>query len=315
MRLPISVIIPTMNRPESLDRTLKYMASGSDVPKQVIIIDQSQTEEKRQGNIQVANKYRSAFESVVTEYQQVPSLTKARNFGYTFATEEIVVLSDDDVDVHPDTFANVASIMVDDKIAMIAGIDELSQVSRTNIGYILGTKSYINRNIGHVTLSMISRYPDSIESQIETQWAQGYFFVVRKSLMDKWNTRWDENLTSYAYAEDMDFSYAYFKHAKKEGLMCVLDPSVNVKHLATLEFRIPNAKNAYMYVLNRAYLCHKHDMGVSGVLACWWCDLWRLVQRLVTRQNAGAFAHAMWCKIRYHKDIVNGNLDYDKFMG
>lgn len=45
MTLPISVIIPTMNRPESLDRTLKCIAEAADVPQQIVVVDQSQNEE------------------------------------------------------------------------------------------------------------------------------------------------------------------------------------------------------------------------------------------------------------------------------
>lgn len=313
MLLPISVIIPTMNRPESLDRTLKYMAEASDVPQQIVVVDQSQNEDARRKNEQVLNSY-VQFQSKVYVYQQTPSLTKARNNGYAKATNEIIICSDDDVDVPADIFTNVVRLMKDDKIAMIAGIDELTSQSKTNIGYLLGTKSYINRNIGHVTSSMLSRYPDNITSQIETQWAQGYFFVVRKSCLDRWQIRWDENLTSYAYAEDLDFSYAYYKVAKKENLRCILDPAVHVKHLATLEFRVPSAKSTYMYIVNRKYLAHKHHMGFMGVLGRNWCELWRLVERLVGRKDAMTFFKAYLCKFKYGKQINAGNLDYDKFM-
>lgn len=41
MILPISVIIPTMNRPESLDRTLKSISEASDLPQQIVVVDQS----------------------------------------------------------------------------------------------------------------------------------------------------------------------------------------------------------------------------------------------------------------------------------
>lgn len=313
MHLPISLIIPTMNRPESLDRTLKFIAEA-DTPKQIIIIDQSQKEEYLLANREVVNKYHNAFENVVVKYQEIPSLTKARNYGYTFVTEEIVVFSDDDVDVRKDTFANIWKLMQNECLAMIAGIDELTERSDTNIGYVLGTKSFKNRKIGHVTNSMLGRYPDEIMEQITTQWAQGYFFVVRKSLMDRWGIRWDENLTSYAYAEDLDFSYGYYKHACVDGCNCVLDPSVKVKHLATLEFRIPSVKSTYMYIINRAYLSHKHKMGPTGRLASSWCNFWRFVQCLINRQDAKTFLSAIMCEYKYRNEIYAGYLDYDKFM-
>ena len=39
--LPISVLIPTMNRPESLERTLKKYMSAKFVPAQIVVVDQS----------------------------------------------------------------------------------------------------------------------------------------------------------------------------------------------------------------------------------------------------------------------------------
>lgn len=313
MILPISVIIPTMNRPESLDRTLKCIAEATDVPQQIVVVDQSQNEETQELNKAVLAKY-NKIKSQVYEYQQITSLTKARNLGLSLATSEILVFSDDDVDTPAFIFSNIASLMQDEKVAMIAGLDDLTQQSKTNIGYFLGTKSYVNRKIGYVTSSMLSRYPDNVTSQIETQWAQGYFFVVRKSCLNRWQIRWDENLTSYAYAEDLDFSYAYYKQAKKEGLRCILDPSVHVKHLATLEYREPCTKSTYMYIVNRKYLAHKHRMGFIGVLGRNWCEFWRFVERVVGRKEPKTFLKAYLCKFKYGKEINAGNLDYEKFM-
>ena len=313
MILPISVIIPTMNRPESLDRTLQYMAKANNVPQQIVVVDQSQHEDIRKKNEGILDKYKT-IESRVYIYQQIPSLTKARNKGLSKADNEVIILSDDDVDVPADMFTNVVRLMQDKKVAMIAGIDELTQQSKTNIGYFLGTKSYINRKIGHVTYSMLGRYPDSITSQVETQWAQGYFFVVRKSCLNRWNIRWDENLSSYAFAEDLDFSYTYYKAAKIEKMRCILDPSVHVKHLATLEYRVPNAKSIYMYVLNRKYLAHKHQMGFKSIVCRNWCELWRFVELIAKRKNAKTFFKAYLCKFKYGTEINAGKLDYDKYM-
>ena len=313
MALPISVIIPTMNRPESLDRTLNFMAKAKDVPQEIVVVDQSQNVEIQEKNKEILGKY-SVFKSQIYRYQPVPSLTKARNVGLALATNEILVFSDDDVEVPTDIFSNVARLMQDTHIVMIAGLDDLTQQSKTNIGYLLGTKSFFKRKIGHVTYSMLGRYPDKVSSQIETQWAQGYFFVVRKSCLERWHVCWDENLTSYAYAEDLDFSYTFYKAAKLEGLRCIIDPSVHVKHLATLEYRVPNAKSTYMYIINRKYLAYKHQMGLVGVLGRNWCEFWRFVEIVIRKQDANTFLKAFLCKIKYANEIKLGKLDYEKFM-
>ena len=314
MELPITVIIATMNRPESLCRTLKGMAEAKDVPQQIIVVDQSQNEEVCSQNKHILDSF-NTISSRVYVYQQKPSLTKARNLGFSKADNEILVFSDDDVDVHNDTFTNIATLMEDSSIAMIAGLDELTQKSQTNVGYLLGTRSFFNRKIGHVTYSMLGRYPDRISTQTDTQWAQGYFFVVRKSCVDRWHLRWDENLTSYAYAEDLDFSYSYYKQAKNESLRCIIDPIITIKHLATLEYRVSSVKSLYMYIVNRKYLACKHGMGFKGIIGRNWCEFWRFLQQVIQQQNPKTFLMAYLCKFKYAKEINAGHLDYDKFMG
>lgn len=40
--LSISIVIPTMNRFDSLKRTISYIAQGTKLPQEIIIVDQTQ---------------------------------------------------------------------------------------------------------------------------------------------------------------------------------------------------------------------------------------------------------------------------------
>ena len=306
--LPISVLIPTMNRPETLKATLDSFFNGDVLPAQVVVVDQSNDENAKKTK-NVCDKY-SDKAQIKYVYQERPSSTEARNNAYNYASGEIIVFSDDDVLVYKNTLKNVVSVMQRNEVAMIAGIDDNSSASSTNIGYLLGTKSYKNRKIGHVTLSMLGRYPDNIKGEIETQWAMGYFFVVRKSLLDKWNIRWDENLTSYAYAEDLDFSFSYYKKAKSENLKCVINEQVRVKHCVSKEYRTPITKSTYMYVVNRYYLSYKHNMGFRSRLAMKWCNFWRLVERTVKKECPADMWKAMVFVSRNRKDVRQGKIKF-----
>ena len=42
--LSISIVIPTMNRLESLKRTISHIVSGNVLPQEIIIVDQTQDE-------------------------------------------------------------------------------------------------------------------------------------------------------------------------------------------------------------------------------------------------------------------------------
>lgn len=286
MTVPISVIIPTMNRPDALERTLNTYVSGSSIPEQIIIVDQTQSAELKKRVEDISKKYNAYY-----IYRNEPSSTAARNAGQEVVRNNIIIFSDDDVDVYDDTIQNVNKIMQNEDIALIAGLDDNTEKSKTNIGYILGTKSFRKREIGHVTKSVLGRYPDTISGEVETEWAMGYFFVCRKENLDKWNIQWDERLISYAYAEDLDFSYRYCKKAHESNLRCILTDKVRVKHMVSKEYRIPSRKSTYMYVIHRRYINYKTSCGSS--LAISWCDFWRIVERVVKKETPGDFIEAI----------------------
>ena len=301
--LPISLLIPTMNRPISLKRTLETFFRAEAIPAQLIVVDQSEDINIAFENKEIVESYKKICK-VTYIYQEVASLTKARNNAFKYAEEEIVICSDDDVDVYKDTLINVFEMMSDKNVAMLGGINDKCRVSKTYIGYFLGTKSYKNRNIGHVTSSMLGRFPEKFSEKVPTMWAMGFFFCIRKSLKEKWGIEWDEKLPGYAYGEDLDFSYAYYKKAKEENLICLYSTKIHVNHLASAEYRLPSRKHTFMYVLNRAYLMNKHNMGIKGMIAMNWCNLWRFIERTIKKENAKDMKEAM-NYYRKNKKLVN----------
>lgn len=310
----ISVVIATMNRPESLIKTLDCIYNKTVIPNQIVIIDQSNKNnliDKELLNV----KYCKTKINYI--YQEMPSLTKARNVGINYAENDIVVYMDDDVFVNDDTIKNVNEIFNNDKsISMLAGIDEFQEDKDSIFGYIFGVKSKKNINIGQVSKSMFGKFPkniSSLEGRCETQWAMGFFFVVRKSLILKWNLCWDEKLISYAYAEDLDFSYMYYKKSKKENLKCIIDSKVKVKHNCSREWRIPSRKSTYMFIINREYLSYKHYKTPISRLRTRWANIGFLAQKLLKRENYRDFYKGMCLCDKYRKDIKKGILHSDLY--
>lgn len=68
---PISVLIPTMNRPQALKRTIDGYMSADVVPSQIVIVDQSQDNGMASANRELLDSYISEtqFEYI---YQEVP---------------------------------------------------------------------------------------------------------------------------------------------------------------------------------------------------------------------------------------------------
>jgi hypothetical protein len=292
------------------------MLSKEHIPNHIVIIDQSAEEEVRRRNLaSIANHTEKIDTNIEYIYQDKPSSTASRNTGFMRAYNEIVVYSDDDVDACDDTFYNVAELMFDGGVSLIAGIDDNTPPSASSLGYLFGTKSYRQRAIGHVTASMLGRYPDSVKGEVRTRWAMGYFFAVKKSCAERWGILWDERLTGYAYAEDLDYTFSYCKQSEEENLRCILSDKVRVRHLASNEHRTPSQRSTYAYVINREYLSGKHKMGVRSYLAMRWSNFAHMLLRLLKKQNAGDLLRAQIKCNRNKKRIRRGEITPDLYEG
>lgn len=308
--LPITVIIPTFNRPDTLIQTIDNYLSFQCKPNEIIVIDQSCSDIQKENQ-----KYIDLLQDNITKKYnfEIPSLARARNFGITFAHNEIIVFSDDDVTINDNLWQDIISIMNNKRIAMLAGYD-LRQINKASIlNYIILMKSPSKKNIGHVTKSMLGAFPESINSTVDTEWAMGFFFVVRKSLIEKWHVTWEDRFLGASYPEDLDFSYTYYKKAKAESYKCVFDNRIHVFHHVSQEYRTNKSVNIYMYIFNRRYLIAKHKMGFISVLAFYWTNALRTAQSLA---HLKIFEFVIWVKyillcIYYHSDIIKGELHND----
>lgn len=306
LKLPVSVLIPTMNRPETLKATLESYLAGSCIPSQIVIVDQSRAD-LREAVRQIAQACKQT--EITCIYQETPSSTMARNNALKYAKYETIVFSDDDIRVYSETLENLYRMMKKKSMALVAGIDDNTHPGGGWIGYLLGARSFAGRKCGHVTKSMLGRYPNRVIGQTDTQWAMGYFFAVKKSLLKRWDIRWDEKLRSYAYAEDLDFTCRYCQRAAAERLHCVLDERVRVKHMFSQECRVPSQTSTTMYVQHRYYLAKKnHVKGATAAML--WCDLWVLVERLIKRQKPADLARAMLQTVRKKRSVLRGEFDY-----
>ena len=155
----------------------------------------------------------------------------------------------------------------------------------------------------------------NVSEIVPTKFAMGYFFVVRKSLVERWDVKWDEKLISYAYPEDLDFSFRYYFHSASHGYRCVLDPKIAVQHMNSQEWRETPRKVTLMYVINREYLSYKWNLSWLSRIKTRWANFGMFLERLIHHNHCMDIVKAQFYCDRYRKDIKNGNLHtelYDK---
>lgn len=310
MDVAFSLIIATMNRLETLTETFVSLEKSSVVPDEIIILDQS--------TMAVAREIEqlAASTKLHTRYYHLdhPSLTHARNVGLQYARYDTLVYMDDDVSVERDTFRNVCHIMQDERVAMIGGLDLLSGKGRNPFGYLFCFKSLFRKSYGgYVTSAAYGRFRDGITERTRTEWAMGYFFTVRKSLIEQWDLGWDERLISYGYPEDLDFSYRYSRKAHDMGMESILDPSVSVSHRVSQEWRETKKAVTYMKIVNREYLTYKFGWSFISRFATRWSNFGLFIQRCIRRDRPLDVMKAQVFCDKYRRDIKRGNLHIELY--
>lgn len=305
--IQLSVVIPTMNRPKSLKDTIFSFLSGSKVPDEIVIVDQSLNDDTEK----MLHIIKQDFQEINFLYLKLekPSLTKARNMGLDFCTNDIIIFSDDDIEIYEDTINNVYMLMKQDNVAIVGALDDNSNYKSSILGYFAGINSFQKRHIGYVSKSCFGKYPTSFNECTKTEWCMGYFFSIKKSLSDKWKIKWDENLVSYAYAEDLDFTYSYCRMSKKNGLDCLLTKMVHVKHNVSKEYRIPNRKQTFMLVLHRYYLIQKLHMGIFSFIQASYANIAIFFERCIKKEKPYDVIEAIYTYLKNKKNIDNGNIE------
>lgn len=272
--MTVSLIVPTMNRPETIKSFLAQINSldCADSPDEIILIDQSLVP------LDLA-KLDSKL-PVKSVHQEVQSLTRARNLGLSHSKCEIIIFSDDDVFIPSGVISNIRKEMASGKTGLIAGIDLNTKSSSRILSYLTLSKSFHKRNIGHVTKSVLGRFPNTYNEITHTEWAMGYFFAVRKSLIIRSGILFDETLKGYGYAEDLDFSYRYCRYVNDLGYSTYFNSNVAVYHQGSLEYRQPSIKSVRMFVYYRYYLSQKLFNSFSSLLSVTMHNLFIAFERL-----------------------------------
>ena len=194
--VPVTLIIPTCNRHDDLINTIKSYLSSPTLPAEIIIVDQS--------NLDVFAITKNALLSVLAQYSgtikiirlEEKSLTKARNVGLKEATNNIIIFSDDDIELFEDTILETYSLMLSPKYVLCGALDKNTQLIGSKLktlgSCLAGRKEWKQRHIGCVSKSIYGSYPyENLTKETETRWAMGYFFSIKKDFAMQNNLSFD----------------------------------------------------------------------------------------------------------------------------
>jgi len=263
----VSIIIPTYNRPNDLKNTLNSIIQQTLLPKEVIIVDQSEnvlTKELVEFYDHV-NKTRGI--NFIWHYQNEKGSAKARNNGFHISSGEIISFTDDDVVLDKDYIKQIVNCF--DKYPHIGGISGNVEVLNTPSGFKWLLRSFLLRIFlidclnGKMTASGFGFpiFRREIKNLTYVELFAGYSMNFRKQYLEE--DLFDEFFTGYSFREDVELSYRISRKTKIAMLPeARFQHNVSLSNRTELEFLKRMQFRNYYFVFNK----HKNHSVLSMIL-------------------------------------------------
>jgi GT2 family glycosyltransferase len=204
----VSVIVPTFNRAEVLEKTIGFLLEQTYSDYEIIIIDQSSCPD-----IKKIEKKSGIIKYIHIKEKGVPN---ARNVGIKESKGDIILFLDDDIIPDNDLIFNHVQGYCDKKAGCIAGrvIEEPDVLTNTSIA---GCKVALSGRVLRNFNAALSQY---------TYAALGANMSFLKEAIDKTGF-FDAGFIGSSQLEETDYCY----RLRKSGYEILYEPEALVKHL------------------------------------------------------------------------------------
>jgi GT2 family glycosyltransferase len=282
--MQVSVIIPTYNRVKDVDGCLDSVTVQTTLPKEVIIVDDSDNDEIE--NLIEQRKDEFNEKDMVLKYirnEKEKSLTIARNIGIENATGDIILFLDDDVILDKDYIKEILKVYKDKPDAM--GVQGLipNKKNKTIINKFIEflNKLFImairEKNKCRVLPSVSGSYPYFVNEIINCEYLFGANQSYKKEILEEF--KFDEKLKKYSYGEDLDLSYRIFKKCPSSLFMT---PQAKLIHKSSKSEHLKR-EVIYMGMIYFLYLFYKNiDQSLKNKLIHLWSRFGYFVLNLGT---------------------------------
>ena len=282
--MQVSIVIPTYNRMKDVDECLDSVIVQTILPKEVIIVDDSEDNEIE--NFIEQRKYEFKEKDIVLRYirnKRERSLTIARNIGIENATGNIILFLDSDVIIDEDYIKEILKIYKENPDAFgVQGLIQRKKEKRVILTFIdiFNKLFYIyldEKNKCRLLPSLGVSFPSFVDEVINCEWLSGANQAYKKEILEEFN--FDENLKKYSQGEDIDMSYRIFKKYPRSLFMT---PDAKFIDKGSQEGRIPKTELIYMDEIYLLYLFYKNiDQNLKNKLIYLWSRIGRIIFNII----------------------------------
>ena len=289
--IPVSVVIPTGDRPASLRRTLESLLASSVVPDEFIVIDASPGDES-EAVVRDVFAGRGDYPHVMLRKAAMVGAAAQRNQAVALARRDYILFCDDDIVVEPDCLARLWQAL---QSGSGAGGVNAAIVNQTyvrpgwpvrmllvSIG-VFEHETYAGRIAGPA-IQFLPRGGDNLPAVVPVQWLNTTCTLYRRAVLP--DPPFDMHFTGYSLGEDVALSLRVGRHARLAHV-----PAARIVHDSQ-----PGAHKADAVALSRMALVNRHYIMTQVLgrnrwrdhLALLWWEFWQLVMAAVHRRGGVA---------------------------
>ncbi|MBI1203301.1 MAG: glycosyltransferase [Rhodopseudomonas sp.] len=298
--VPVSVVIPTADRPVSLRRTLESLLASSVVPDEFIIIDASSNDntEAAVGAVRVG---RGDCPALLLRKAAMTGAAAQRNQAVALARRDHVLFCDDDIIVEPDCIARLWQALQSDGAiggASAAIVNQSYVRPGWPVRILLATigvfehDTYAGRIAGPA-IQFLPRGGDDLPATMPVQWLNTTCTLYRRALLP--DPPFDTHFSGYSLGEDVALSLRVGRRAKLVNV-----PAARIVHDSQ-----PGAHKADAVELSRMAFVNRHYIMTQVLgrnrwrdyLAMLWWEFWQLAMAAVRRRGGVAvrsIARGQW---------------------
>lgn len=277
MHLDYAVVIATRNRPTALRLSIPRMLSQSRPPAQLIVVDSS---DDHVATVEAVKDSVGNHQVELIIRHSAPSSSAQRNFGLTFVTCPVVFFPDDDAIWFPGAAAAQMDVYERDQNGQIAAVcatesstPPVDWAQHEAGAYQMRPSHRIQQKIATIRSKLEnSLFPDpakllgrsfwpttldlpvwfALEQVVLVEWMTGFRMSFRTHVIR--TVEFDESLSRYSLFEDIDASFAAWKHG-----WVVAALQATVFHFRSPETRGHARRLGAEQLLNKAYIIGKHS--------------------------------------------------------
>lgn len=316
--MDVSIVIPTLDREEELKDALDSILRQTKLPKEIIIVDDSDNYKTRDLIEQMHRNFLN--KGITLKYlrkKEEKNLAMSKNIGVTQATGEISLFLDDDVILDKEYVREILKIYERNPNAIGVQGYIISESIHTcssrlvNLVHKIFFLFFKEKDKCRVLPSGRSTYPIHLPTRIiKCQWLSG-IASYKKNIFKEFE--FDENLKEYSLGEDKDFSYRIYKRYPNSLYMT---PHAKLIHKSSPS-KLNSRCKIYIETIYPAYLFFKNiKQTPRNRIIFLWSNFGRLVVNMrimLTKKKPRSIAYLIGSYIyilNHLNEIKNGSFNF-----